>query len=199
MSGIPIAGGLYVAASFIKHSCRPNVWRRFDGFRMRIIALDTIDTNKDIILISYVMPMETRAIRQKVLKDVHYIDCKCKRCSSPLSDDASCIQFSEVIQNLPLLAQNKNYKLAHQMAKKGIELSEEVLGKYSVSGTSMHLKSVEYLFNDVLIGGNRSVNKKKFLNQVKELRKNFDIFKCMEMPYYQFAVQSFEQAANVMK
>lgn len=78
-----IGTGIYLGASIIDHSCRPNALATFDGTTIQIRLLEDyngseIDFSK--IFISYIDLMDSPDVRKEKLLAQYYFDCKCARC-----------------------------------------------------------------------------------------------------------------------
>jgi hypothetical protein len=78
------AGGLFLEASRINHSCKhnaQNTWNENIG-RLTIHALRDIEAGQEIT-ISYLNTTPEHSERQRILKDTFKFQCKCELCSLP--------------------------------------------------------------------------------------------------------------------
>ncbi|XP_052899084.1 histone-lysine N-methyltransferase SMYD3 isoform X2 [Anopheles moucheti] len=78
-----IGTGMYIGASIIDHSCRPNVVVSFDGetLNMRLLE-DYPDQELDFgkLFISYIDLIDTTDVRREQLAERYYFRCECERC-----------------------------------------------------------------------------------------------------------------------
>lgn len=87
--------GVYLAASILDHSCRPNAIALFQGttISIRVIEqLPSLDWNK--IFISYIDTLQSPEARRKTLESNYYFLCECASCldaeQSVLMNSAAC-------------------------------------------------------------------------------------------------------------
>ena len=78
-----IGTGMYIGASIIDHSCRPNVVVSFDGETLRMRLLEDypeqeLDFGK--LFISYIDLIDTAEVRREQLAERYYFHCACERC-----------------------------------------------------------------------------------------------------------------------
>ncbi|XP_050079046.1 histone-lysine N-methyltransferase SMYD3 [Anopheles maculipalpis] len=78
-----IGTGMYIGASIIDHSCRPNVCVSFDGETLKMRLLEDypeqeLDFSK--LFISYIDLIDTTDVRREQLADRYYFHCDCERC-----------------------------------------------------------------------------------------------------------------------
>uniref|UniRef100_A0A182S8N9 SET domain-containing protein n=1 Tax=Anopheles maculatus TaxID=74869 RepID=A0A182S8N9_9DIPT len=78
-----IGTGMYIGASIIDHSCRPNVVVSFDGETLKMRLLEDfpeqeLDFSK--LFISYIDLIDTSDVRREQLSDRYYFYCDCARC-----------------------------------------------------------------------------------------------------------------------
>uniref|UniRef100_A0A182Y0G1 MYND-type domain-containing protein n=1 Tax=Anopheles stephensi TaxID=30069 RepID=A0A182Y0G1_ANOST len=78
-----IGTGMYIGASIIDHSCRPNVVVSFDGETLKMRLLEDypeqeLDFGK--LFISYIDLIDTTDVRREQLSERYYFDCDCDRC-----------------------------------------------------------------------------------------------------------------------
>lgn len=77
-----IGTGIYLAASIMDHSCKPNAVATFEGPQLSIRLMEDIpELIWDNIRISYIDQIDLPATRRAELKKSYYFDCDCERCS----------------------------------------------------------------------------------------------------------------------
>ncbi|PSR77108.1 hypothetical protein BD289DRAFT_477410 [Coniella lustricola] len=70
-----------LAVSVLNHSCEPNVHIYFEpGRKLRCRALKNIGANSELTIHYYAKPVADVLLRQQVLTDNMYFDCKCMKC-----------------------------------------------------------------------------------------------------------------------
>ncbi|XP_064107516.1 histone-lysine N-methyltransferase SMYD3-like [Macrobrachium nipponense] len=83
----PIGTSIYLAASVFDHSCVANAFVSFIGNRLVIRSLvDWPDLDLNLVRISYIDSMNTRAYRQLYLKDHYFFLCDCRICKDDQYD-----------------------------------------------------------------------------------------------------------------
>ncbi|XP_055547017.1 histone-lysine N-methyltransferase SMYD3 [Wyeomyia smithii] len=81
-----IGTGIYLGASVMDHSCRPNAVASFDGTTIHVRLLEDYDNNTggemDIskVFISYIDLMDPTDVRRGRLCSQYYFECNCQRC-----------------------------------------------------------------------------------------------------------------------
>lgn len=76
-----VGTGIYLAASILDHSCKPNAVATFEGPQLSIRLIEDIPELKwDKIRISYIDQMDLPETRRAELKRSYYFDCDCERC-----------------------------------------------------------------------------------------------------------------------
>jgi [histone H3]-lysine4/36 N-trimethyltransferase SMYD len=76
-----IGTGIYLAASILDHSCKPNAVATFEGPQISIRLIEDIpELNWQNIRISYIDQMDLAETRCAELKKAYYFDCDCERC-----------------------------------------------------------------------------------------------------------------------
>lgn len=79
-----IGTGIYLAASILDHSCKPNAVATFEGPQLSIRLMEDIpELNWENIRISYVDQMDLPETRRAELKRAYYFDCDCEACVDP--------------------------------------------------------------------------------------------------------------------
>ncbi|KAL9706736.1 hypothetical protein quinque_010254 [Culex quinquefasciatus] len=78
-----IGTGMYLGASIMDHSCRPNAVAIFDGCNLNVRLLEDyhgaeIDFSK--IFISYIDLLNPTDVRRDMLRKRYYFECGCERC-----------------------------------------------------------------------------------------------------------------------
>lgn len=77
-----IGTGIYLAASILDHSCKPNAVATFDGTQLSIRLIEDIpELNWQKIRISYIDQMDLPETRRAELKKSYYFECDCERCT----------------------------------------------------------------------------------------------------------------------
>ena len=70
---------LYLRASMLNHSCRPNTRPVIDaGYVMKVVALEDIAAGEEVTT-SYVGPFHTTLQRRGMLRMGKCFDCDCRR------------------------------------------------------------------------------------------------------------------------
>jgi [histone H3]-lysine4/36 N-trimethyltransferase SMYD len=76
-----IGTGIYLAASILDHSCKPNAVATFEGPQISIRLIEDIpELNWQNIRISYIDQMDLAETRCAELKKAYYFDCDSERC-----------------------------------------------------------------------------------------------------------------------
>lgn len=76
-----IGTGMYLAASILDHSCRPNAVASFEGRTLHIRTISDMPyVNWDQIFISYIDLMDDTWTRRNSLKKNYYFYCACPKC-----------------------------------------------------------------------------------------------------------------------
>jgi len=82
--GLKLLGhGLYVKQSVFDHSCVPNTHCSFIGPVQTIRATCEIDTDKEQVLISYLVGESLCSERNTLLRKKYYFECSCRLCTVP--------------------------------------------------------------------------------------------------------------------
>ena len=79
---IRLALSLMPTASLMNHACQPNVSLQYEGRRLTVRAIETIQTGSEIL--NCYGPMQGHMIkdqRQHVLKEEYFFTCKCQPCT----------------------------------------------------------------------------------------------------------------------
>lgn len=143
----PIGRGLYIEASVFDHSCRPNAVAVFDGHRLQIRAIRTINIDNEKITVSYINPIQDKASRKFILKQLYYFDCKCIACQ-PDYDESKLTEFkclhSKMVNNL----MSPNKMIRSSMAL--INFYQQLLGFHHPEIT-LQLYAVALLINGELV------------------------------------------------
>ncbi len=99
--------GLYLEASALDHSCRPNVAPVFDGKRIvvRCIKEEGLRAFSDA-KISYCCILHPRERRRKDLREQYYFECRCEECEdedSPLeAKKEGCLRCRSCSRGVPM-------------------------------------------------------------------------------------------------
>lgn len=76
-----VGTGIYLAASILDHSCKPNAVALFEGPQLSIRLIEDIpELNWQKIRISYIDETDLPETRKAQLKRQYYFDCDCERC-----------------------------------------------------------------------------------------------------------------------
>ncbi|KAI1286222.1 N-lysine methyltransferase SMYD2-A [Halotydeus destructor] len=145
-----IALGLFVECSIFDHSCRPNASQTFDGSKIQIRALRTIDTDVEDITISYIDAMGVRKERVESLRFLHFFECTCVRCSDKGSngdnfddDEDKCVEFEELRSKYRLLDSKDRHCEAHNVLVSMVNIVTRVLGQFSAWKTELTWLTVQ--------------------------------------------------------
>ncbi|XP_036143556.1 histone-lysine N-methyltransferase SMYD3 [Monomorium pharaonis] len=139
-----IAVGLYLGASVIDHSCKPNVAAVFEGTTIIIRTLTdlpSLDWSK--ITISYIELLDSNKDRREKLHNLYYFWCNCERCKKeePMAKAATCPNLS--CESPCSIETDKCKKCSARISIKFKKTFQEVSAL-----TASHLKGMEYL-NDL--------------------------------------------------
>lgn len=87
-----IGVGIYLGASIIDHSCKPNAVAVFEGTTILIRALvDIPRLDWSQIHISYIDVLNTTMTRRSELQSTYYFLCECQKCKEPEEFAAAAI------------------------------------------------------------------------------------------------------------
>lgn len=76
-----IALGLYPAAAFFNHSCRPNVDRSFDeNGNLILTAMEPVAEGQPLTIMYGCLQNVCLEERQRILREGHFFECRCERC-----------------------------------------------------------------------------------------------------------------------
>ena len=76
-----IALGLYPAAAFFNHSCRPNVGRSFDeNGNLILTAIGPVAEGQPLNIMYGCLQDVCLEERQRILREGHFFECRCVRC-----------------------------------------------------------------------------------------------------------------------
>ncbi|XP_050296379.1 histone-lysine N-methyltransferase SMYD3 [Anthonomus grandis grandis] len=134
-----LGSGIYIGASIIDHSCRPNAVATFEGTTLIIRTLEELpylDWSK--IKISYIDLMASTKERQKELLDSYYFLCDCPKCSEV---ENRAEMFGAMCPNCEagvLIEEKQCSKCLKKLSKEFINEFESVL-----EFTEMHLASMK--------------------------------------------------------
>lgn len=79
-----IGTGIYLAASILDHSCKPNAVATFEGPQISIRLIEDIpELDWSKIKISYVDLIDLPETRRADLQNAYYFLCECERCTDP--------------------------------------------------------------------------------------------------------------------
>ncbi|XP_066294493.1 histone-lysine N-methyltransferase SMYD3-like [Branchiostoma lanceolatum] len=77
--------GIYPKMSLFNHSCAPNCVAVFNGLRMEVRAIQTIQPGEEL-LISYVEMLALSKVRKQQLLQQYYFTCRCPSCQDQTKD-----------------------------------------------------------------------------------------------------------------
>ncbi len=98
--------GLYLEASALDHSCRPNATVAFQGKRIAVrCILEGVDRFSDV-RISYCNTLNLRERRRKDLREQYYFECRCEECedkdSATEAKKAACLKCPSCSRGVPV-------------------------------------------------------------------------------------------------
>jgi SET and MYND domain-containing protein len=76
---LPIGIGLYLEASVLDHSCRPNATIVFEGKKLLVRPIRETK-NDEKITISYTNLLHPTETRKTSLREQYYFECVCEAC-----------------------------------------------------------------------------------------------------------------------
>lgn len=193
-----VAKGVYIESSFFGHSCKPNALRRSEGIKCKIVALDTIDTEKNDVTVSFIPLMETRANRQINLIKNYNFDCTCKRCGKLPYDDELCDKYSYLREKLQVATMKEQHKEAHCFAKEAADLCERVLGRYSILGTVMQITALDSYIEAFIAGELDRPHKKDFKKKVLKVRESICVTHGLHIESFKDDVAKFEGCLEML-
>ncbi|XP_025270921.1 histone-lysine N-methyltransferase SMYD3 isoform X1 [Camponotus floridanus] len=139
-----IGAGIYLGASVIDHSCKPNAVAVFEGTTIiirTIVDLPSLDWSQ--IKISYIDLLNSNKDRREELYNSYYFWCDCERCKQvePMAEAAACSNLS---CDSPCLIEADNCKTC------GTKISEEFKNTFrEVTNFTIHhleeMKAMAYL------------------------------------------------------
>ena len=90
-----VGSGVYVAPSYLNHSCRPNCMSSFHaGGALRVVAVRPVLPGEDLC-IAYADVLASRATRRVCLERAKHFFCRCPRCTDPPPQDAALSAWLE--------------------------------------------------------------------------------------------------------
>lgn len=102
-----IGGGLFLGASIVDHSCKPNAVAIFDGNILYLRANQDIPCRSiKSVFISYIDQMETKEKRQQQLQEQYYFTCMCICCSKSHQDDEMLVNPGAKEKNFRCIAKS---------------------------------------------------------------------------------------------
>ena len=91
-----VACGLYISASCFDHSCRPTASRVFDGTKLQVRALASMDTDHEQPTICYIDTIQDRDSRRAILRTAWCFECECPKCSKHTDANFDYVKYKEV-------------------------------------------------------------------------------------------------------
>ncbi|XP_074028951.1 SET and MYND domain containing, class 3 isoform X3 [Leptinotarsa decemlineata] len=147
-----VGTGLYLGASVVDHSCKPNAVVTFEGTTLIMRVLENItslDWTK--IFISYIDVMAVKKERQAELESTYYFLCQCPKClgPEPITEmtGAACPN-----RNCDNCLDSTSMKDGQKCAKCGETITEEFINTFRdvMEMTIIHLKNMnETIYLDV--------------------------------------------------
>ncbi|XP_017770088.1 PREDICTED: histone-lysine N-methyltransferase SMYD3 isoform X2 [Nicrophorus vespilloides] len=130
---VSLGTGIYLGASIVDHSCKPNAVATFEGVTLSIRCteeLPSLDWSQ--IFISYIDTMNTPKVRQEDLMYTYYFLCQCPKCLDPKETDnmiaAACPNTNCDASIDPMQSTEKclqcNEKITEDFLKKYKEITE---------------------------------------------------------------------------
>lgn len=130
-----IGYGMYIPASIFDHSCTPNAISVFDGIKLEIRAMASIDTSLEPILITYLDITLPKDKRRSKLKRKYYFDCNCPACTQGL-DIAENYHQLNIVFNESI--QKKDWTRAQSVGLNIFSIYKDYLKTYHPE-TTIHL------------------------------------------------------------
>lgn len=193
-----VGKGIYLESSFFGHSCRPNSLRRSEGINAKLIALETIDTEREKVTISYVPLMETRAVRKLNLLENYFFDCHCVRCLELESDDELCDKFYYLNEKLRESITEEDFEEAFYVALEGSEICEKVLGSFSILGTIMNIAVLDNLIECFINSDIQKLGRKDFKRRVKKVRECIRVTHGFHIESFRDDISKFERCLEML-
>ncbi len=132
----PMSAGLWIQASYINHSCLPNVERAFIGDMIIIRAAKDLDAGSELAH-SYVSLLKGYEDRQNGLKDYAF-QCTCRRCRSDESVPADRHEKrNEILKVLEL--ENRTLAISNEATplKRFENLLDEFDNTYTITASEL--------------------------------------------------------------
>ncbi|OAD56993.1 SET and MYND domain-containing protein 3, partial [Eufriesea mexicana] len=91
-----IGVGIYLGASILDHSCKPNTVVVFEGTTIIVKTIEDLPcldwSQASVIRISYIDVLQTTRDRRSELQSRYYFWCRCKKCeeAEPMAEAAAC-------------------------------------------------------------------------------------------------------------
>ncbi|CAH1986255.1 unnamed protein product [Acanthoscelides obtectus] len=140
-----VGTGIYLGASILDHSCKPNVVATFESTEIVLRALEKIpvlDWSK--MFISYIDVMALKKERQSELESAYYFLCQCP----------SCVEPEPIVEMMGMACPNKQckncidstcIKPGQKCSKCKTEIKEEFIREFNdiMDMTNMHLDNMK--------------------------------------------------------
>eukprot|EP01080_Neovahlkampfia_damariscottae_P005769 gene5769-9590_t len=121
--------GVYLASSFLNHSCQPNCVAMFNKNEIIIRCIENIKKG-DQLMISYVEFASSSPNRNEILQSQYCFECFCQKCQLKLNDDllggTICSECSSILDKeyfCQKCEKKENQKKLESQFYKSIELS----------------------------------------------------------------------------
>nr|CAI5868987.1 unnamed protein product [Callosobruchus analis] len=140
-----VGTGMYLGASVLDHSCKPNAVATFEGTMLVLRALENIDVlDWSKMFISYIDVMALKKERQAELESAYYFLCQCPRCLEP----------EPMVEMMGMACPNKkcqncidstSIKPGQKCSKCKTEIKEEFIREFDeiMDMTKMHLDKMK--------------------------------------------------------
>ncbi|RXG73465.1 Histone-lysine N-methyltransferase SMYD3 [Armadillidium vulgare] len=179
--------GIYLAASIIDHSCKPNAYASFIGTQVYIRALyDMPELDWKKIRISYIDVLNTAKKRNEELERGYFFACSCVHCQN--------IEREKVMSSI--VCGNPNC-LSPIYIDNDEESVEEPVNKCSSCGFSDFEMSTKEKYFEILNVTKRKLEMKKDFETLKELvEKQSGLFHNLNLWHVKTLDATFESAIN---
>lgn len=170
-------------AACFDHSCKPNAQVRGVGKKkLQVYALDTIDSEKSQVFISYSFGLENTYKERNAYHRLNYnFDCNCIRCdiANRSKDDELVEQFKKIDREYSLLiASEKNDAAAmkFELALQASMIHEILLGEFNLNGMVLMKAAIHHLLHPSIVNRQELLDQDEAFDMLRKLKKANDIF-----------------------